>query len=85
MNQRFFLQVVVDERRNDAGFCQAQPNGHVFGSVLQHQSHRVARLEASVFEDVCYLVGQLVYLQSQVAHGQRRLADGDDTSSCPPA
>ena len=62
MAQWLALQIEVDERRDEAGFGQAQPNGCVLGAVVQQQRHRVTRLEAGVFEDVSDTVAQFVDL-----------------------
>ena len=64
MGQRAVLQVVVDERRDDSGFGQTQPNGNVLGPILQHESDRIAAgRKARFFKQVSESVAQFADLQ----------------------
>ena len=35
------MEIVIDERRNDADFGQAHPKAYIFGSIFHEERHRV--------------------------------------------
>lgn len=59
MGQRHELQVVVDQRGDDAHFGHAQPNAHELGTVFHQETDHVAFLEAVLQHGVGHFVAVL--------------------------
>lgn len=65
MQQRLFLQVVIDQRNDTSKLRQTQPDGNKLRSILHQQSHFVAMLKAVLVENVCDTIFEVVDLQTK--------------------
>ena len=62
MEERFFLQVAVDEGTPDPNLPQAKQETHILRAVGHEQGHSVPTLNAKLQEEVGHLIRILIYL-----------------------
>jgi hypothetical protein len=62
VEQRLFLQIVVNQRRDNSKLRQSQPCRDELGTIFHQQSNFVAMFEAVLVENICNAIFEIVDL-----------------------
>ena len=66
------MEIVIDERRNDADFGQAHPKAYIFGSIFHEERHRVPLGIAPAQEIVGHSVTVRLHLKQGITRDYNR-------------